>query len=32
MPISERYIASEELNELIDRSNEQGAGQPKDER
>lgn len=32
MPVSDRYIAAEELNKLIEQSNEQGSSRPKDER
>lgn len=32
MPIGDRYIASDELSDLIEQSNEQGANRPKDER
>lgn len=32
MPWSDRYLAREALNNLIERSNEAGSGQPKDDR
>lgn len=32
MPISDRYLALEELTELIQISNEQGSTRPKDDR
>jgi len=32
MPLSDRFLALEELNALIDISNEQSAGRPKDDR
>lgn len=32
MPMSDRYLARDALNNLIERSNEAGSGQPKDDR
>lgn len=32
MPITDRYLAREALNDLITRSNEAGSSQPKDDR
>lgn len=32
MPLSDRYLANEELTDLIERANEAGATQPKDDR
>lgn len=32
MPISDRYLAGEELDKLIEISNEQGSSRPKDDR
>lgn len=32
MPVTDRFLASESLNELIEQSNEQGGDRPKDYR
>jgi len=32
MPITDRYIANEELSDLIERANEAGSNRPKDDR
>jgi hypothetical protein len=32
MPVTDRYLATEALNDLIEQSNEQGGDRPKDHR